>query len=129
MPKTGLYQTQEDGSEIILSKTRGMLTPLEQGDMVLTAEQSQHVFEFAKNPSAFINAASPQTTSAIQRSNLLAQPNINNIGDIHIELPDVKDYDEFRAKLVKDKTFENAMCTMVNNSIMGKSTIDKRKYM
>lgn len=130
VPKDGAYWTQEEGTEAILSKTHGLLTPLKQGDMVLTAEQSQRLFDLAKNPSAFMNMAS-LCTPTTQITKVLTQPNINNInnGGIHIELPDVKDYNDFRAKLVKDKTFENAMCTMVNNSIMGKSTISKRKYM
>ena len=54
-----------------------------------------------------------------------------NVGDINInmELPGVENYEDFRNKLIKDNTFENAMFTSINHAITGKGTsLDKLKF-
>lgn len=82
---------------------------------------------------------SVQTTSKMMTTQALAIPDPSgkaftagsrslNMGDICIELPNVTNYSEFRNELINDSTFEKSICTIVNNAMLGKSTIEKQKY-
>ena len=126
VPKDGVYLTQEDGLELILSPTEGLLTPLGKGDAVFTAEQTKNLLEISKNPNMYMNVSKP-ILPTFTGGNMSTEMN-TSIGDIHIELPNVENYTEFRDGLIKDSTFEKAMFTAINNGMLGKSTISKRKY-
>ena len=127
VPKDGIYLTQEDGTEIILSQKEGLLTPLGKGDMVFTAEQSKRLMELVKNPAMNLNIPTPTVPEFVNNSRVTSETN-TNIGEIRIELPNVENYTDFRNNLIKDSTFEKAMFTAVNNGMLGKSTAAKRKF-
>ena len=54
------------------------------------------------------------------------------MGDINIEMHEVNDakglMDDITNNLIKNRRFENAMCTMINNKIMGKNPTEHYKY-
>lgn len=81
LDKDELAWTQELGDEVILSPTRNaILTPLRQGDSVLTAKQSEALFQWAKtSPAEFMRKAIAGKT-VIPAS---------NVGDMKLEIGNV----------------------------------------
>ena len=68
-----LAWTQEYGGEMIMSPTRNaILTPLKQGDTVLTKDQTDRIYEWSKiDPSRFLNNSfvKPLMPNAVNNSN------------------------------------------------------------
>ena len=56
--------------------------------------------------------------------------NSTNVGDVNFEvvLPNVQNYEDFRKQLIRDPNFEKATLTMVNNAVVGKSSLSKMRY-
>ncbi len=134
--RSGYYWTQENGCEIILRRRDGaILTPLSKGDAVLNKNATQNFYDMFNHPQLFKQRLDTGANAFDTLPNYLGSINDNrrqdvNVGDIHvtIDLPNVKNYLEFRNNLVRDKDFENSMCVMINNAMLGKSTIEKLKY-
>lgn len=134
--RSGYYWTQENGCEIILRRRDGaILTPLSKGDAVLNKNATQNFYDMFNHPQLFKQRLDTGANAFDTLPNYLGSINDNrrqdvNVGDIHvtIDLPNVKNYSEFRNNLVRDKDFENSMCVMINNAMLGKSTIEKLKY-
>ncbi len=121
--KTGIGITNEDGSELVWRTDSGaLLTPLNQGDMVFTSDMSRRLWEIAKGniPSGMnitmpsINGSSPQNVTA------------NN--QISIELPNVKNYDEFKKAMKNDSEMEKFWQEITVGQMMGNNTLKKNKY-
>ena len=53
-----------------------------------------------------------------------------SMGDVNFEvvLPNVQNYEDFRRQLIRDPNFEKATLTMVNNAVVGKSSLGKMRY-
>lgn len=134
--RSGYYWTQENGCEIILRRSDGaILTPLSKGDAVLNKSATKNFYDMFNHPQLFRQRLDAGANTSGSLPNYLGSINDNrqqdiNVGDIHvtIDLPNVKNYSEFRNNLVRDKDFENSMCVMINNAMLGKSTIEKLKY-
>jgi len=134
--RSGYYWTQENGCEIILRRRDGaILTPLSKGDAVLNKNATKNFYDMFNHPQLFKQQFDTGANAFDALPGYLGSINDNrrqdvNVGDIHvtIDLPNVKNYSEFRNNLVKDKDFENSMCIMINNAMLGKSTIEKLKY-
>lgn len=134
--RSGYYWTQENGCEIILRRRDGaILTPLSKGDAVLNKNATKNFYDMFNHPQLFKQQFDTGSNAFDTFPNYLGSINDNrrqdvNVGDIHvtIDLPNVKNYSEFRNNLVRDKDFENSMCIMINNAMLGKSTIEKLKY-
>lgn len=138
--KAGLHWTQENGEEIIVRKSDGaVLTHLNKGDLVLDNESSQILWEFSQNPGAFmkkfglsnltpqINITAPILPATVGTN--ASSPLNMNVGDIEINLPNVKNYDDFKNQLIKDGNFEKAMFSAINHAATGKGNVfDKMKY-
>ena len=74
LDKDELAWTQEYGGEMIMSPTRNaILTPLKQGDTVLTKDQTDRIYEWSKiDPNRFFNNASfvkPVIPNAVNNNN------------------------------------------------------------
>lgn len=151
VPKKDNYLIQEDGQELIYDKSEGSfvtpqsseptIVPLNVGDMVFPNESVKRLYELASsgNFGGFANNLTPsinpiaenmkkmsdslQTTNNINTSNEIYMD-----GDININLPGVTNYEQFRKELIGDDKFEKAIFTMVGNGMLGKSTIEKYKY-
>lgn len=134
--RSGYYWTQENGCEIILRRRDGaILTPLSKGDAVLNKNATKNFYDMFNHPQLFKQRLDTGANAFDTLPNYLGSINDNrrqdvNVGDIHvtIDLPNVNNYSEFRNNLVRDKDFENSMCVMINNAMLGKSTIEKLKY-
>ena len=121
--RTGIGITNEDGSELVWRTDSGaLLTPLNQGDMVFTSDMSRRLWEIAKGniPSGMnitmpsINGSSPQNVTA------------NN--NISIELPNVKNYDEFKKAMKNDSEMEKFWQEITIGQMMGNNSLKKNKY-
>ncbi len=139
--------TQEKGSEMIYDKSTGsMLTPismeqfihslqqkngtptyLETGDKVFTNQMSENLWKIARNPynsgvdiKPDLDYDIPTTTFENRNNNVKI-----DFGDVHVTLPNVKNYQEFMQQAQADKNFAK----MIENIALGKSfganTFDK----
>lgn len=123
---------EHDKNEIIVRKSdNALLTRLKPKDGVIPNNLTENLFAWGSlNPQDFTN-------KLLSNSSINLIPNIQDtgnssveVGDIHItvEGANITDYDTFKKKLIGDKQIEKSICTMVNNSIMGKSTIEKNRF-
>ena len=119
--KSGAYWTQENGQELIRRKSDGaVLTKLGKGDMVFTDQMSKTLWDFAKNPDAFLNAnvtALPDTKSNIT----VGDSNVN----INFNLPNVANANDFVRELQRNKEFERIVQTMTVGRLGGAGTLAK----
>ena len=141
----GLHIFDEEGlgSEIIITK-EGALRQFNAGDTVISDEGTKRLWQFAQDPEGYMSKLGlsglnhPQfvlpTPKTPDMSNLVRRDNNNsfNMGDINIEMHEVNDakglMDDITNNLIKNRRFENAMCTMINNKIMGKNPTEHYKY-
>lgn len=104
----GMHWTQENGEELILRKSDGaILTPLNNGDMVLKHESTKTLYDFANNPQAFLsNMNLPALDLKLPKLPQLVNRNANNTNgvdvDIHIGQVVANDPVEFSTKLNKE---------------------------
>ena len=126
----GLHLFDEEGlgSEIIITK-EGALRQFNAGDTVFSDKMVDNLWNLAQN-----NPISYNLPKTPDMSNLVRKDNNNsfNMGDINIEMHEVNDakglMDDITNNLIKNRRFENAMCTMINNKIMGKNPTEHYKY-
>ena len=106
VPEDQLAETQEDGTEYILSPSRGgMITPLRKGDGVMTAEQSERLFQLSQlPPDELRNLLFPDYVPDPPLKNLFKQDmttvnqnaTSNNDVTVNITIPNITNKDEFR---------------------------------
>ena len=95
------------------------------GEEIVTPEELDKLSAIFEQVDLLSNLKGKYTTpptSVIQQS--------TNMGDVKFEvmLPNVQNYEDFRRQLVRDPNFEKATLTMVNNAVVGKSSLAKLKY-
>ena len=123
-----LAWTQENGAEMIVRPSDGaILTPLAQGDSVLTAAASKNIWDMANNPADFIkgNLGIDAANAPITNSG-----NVNytqNLDKIVFNLPNVKNYEQLLTSMQKDKNFERLITSMTIDRVAGKSALAKGK--
>ena len=123
-----LAWTQENGAEMIVRPSDGaILTPLAQGDSVLTAAASKNIWDMANNPTDFIkgNLGIDAANAPITNSG-----NVNytqNLDKIVFNLPNVKNYEQLLTSMQKDKNFERLITSMTIDRVAGKSALAKGK--
>ena len=116
----------EKGLETILSPSnRAIITHISKGDAVLDAEATKNLFKMANNPDDYINGGTWH--GAVGES--LGGTTVN-MGDneISISLPNVKNYDEFKAAMQKDKELEKFWCAITVDPILGKNKSRKNRF-
>ena len=135
--KNGVYNlnkdqmawTQEHGSEVIIRPSDGaILTPLAKGDSVLSSKASSNIFDFANNPSGFIESMTAGSDLSGLTPVLMNGGNYN--GDINMELilPNVTNYEQFKYAMQHDESFEKMIKSMTVDRLTGKSSLRKYKY-
>lgn len=116
----------EQGLETILSPSnRAIITHISKGDSVLDAEATKNLFDMANNPDDYINGGS---WNGVVGESLGGQ--VINMGDneISISLPNVKNYDEFKAAMQKDKELEKFWCAITVDPLLGKNKSRKNRF-
>lgn len=131
----GMRWTQENGEELILRKSDGaILTPLNNGDMVLKHESTKTLYDFANNPQAFLsNMNLPALDLKLPKLPQLVNKNANNttkveFGDVSLNFPNVKNYEDFMRQAQKDKRFEKMVQEMTIGQTLGNNTFKKFQF-
>lgn len=131
----GMRWTQENGEELILRKSDGaILTPLNNGDMVLKHESTKTLYDFANNPQAFLsNMNLPALDLKLPKLPQLVNRNANNttkveFGDVSLNFPNVKNYEDFMRQAQKDKRFEKMVQEMTIGQTLGNNTFKKFQF-
>ena len=116
----------EKGLETILSPSnKAIITHISKGDSVLDAEATKNLFKMANNPDDYINGGAWHGTVGESLGGTTV-----NMGDneISISLPNVKNYDEFKAAMQKDKELEKFWCAITVDPILGKNKSRKNRF-
>lgn len=114
-----LAWTQEKGSEIIFRKTDGaMLTPLNTGDMVFTADMSKNLWDLAKNPNLFGTTVNLPDSAVGLRT-------VNNDNNLTVVLPNVMNYEDFRTAMMNDPKITNYMQAATIGQALGKGKLNR----
>lgn len=100
--KTGRYLTQENGSELLVTKY-GLLTPLSKGDGVVPAEMTKKLYDIAMNYDKFDASGFklPSIEGTVNNKNTVNY----TVGDINIAGNTTltkKDLEQFRTQIVED---------------------------
>ena len=121
--------TNENGnSEVIIRKSDGaILTPLAKDDMVLNGYATDNLFSIANDPSKFIrdnlfSANQYNGTSNINNVNSNYSVSVDNI---NLNLPNVKNYEDFFYAAQHDKRFEKMVQAMTVDKLFGGSSLKK----
>ena len=135
--KSGTYKishnqmawTNENGnSEVIIRRSDGaILTPLVRDDIILNANATDNLFGIANDPSRFIrdnlfNSKQYKNTSNIDN---VSNNSTVNIDAINLNLPNVKNYEDFFYAAQHDKRFEKMVQAMTVDKLFGGSSLKK----
>lgn len=114
--KDQLAWTQEKGQELIFRSSDGaMLTPLNAGDKVFTAQMTDNLWELAKGKFSTV----PKSTGG---------NTINNSNAISITLPNVKNYEEFKTALQNDPKMTSFIQQITLGEVTNGVRLNKKKY-
>lgn len=132
--KHGIHLTDEDGlgSEVIVTKY-GTLRQLEAGDTVFSKEQVQKLWDMSKG----ITALTPNmglNNIAIKLPDIPANSkNMSNkvdisYGDVSLNFPNVKNYDDIMKQAQRDPKFESMIQEMTLGQTLGRNSLNKLTY-
>lgn len=121
--------TSEDGAELIYKPSEGaILTNIQKGDSVFTADATENLWDLANDPSRFIDAqmrSSQPTIEGYTGSGVTVNAGDSNIT---ITLPGVTNYDEFKQKMQNDSTFEKFIQSITVDRMVGKTRSSKYRF-
>ena len=115
----------EKGLETILSPSnRAIITHISKGDAVLDAEATKNLFKMANNPDDYINGGLLGRVAAGSHTGNIT----NNFGDseVTLNLPNVKNYEELKAAMQKDKDFDRLITAIAVEPMLGRSKSKNR---
>ena len=119
--------TQEDGTEYIIRPSDGaILTPLAQGDSVLTSEASKNLWNMANNPMEFIK--DNLTVSLPNVTTNSSGGSVENNIHMSLSLPGVSNYQEFVTQLQSDKKFEKMIVDVTSSALTGSNSLSKYRH-
>ena len=119
--------TQEDGTEYIIRPSDGaILTPLAQGDSVLTSEASKNLWNMANNPMEFIR--DNLTVSLPNVTTNSSGGSVENNIHMSLSLPGVSNYQEFVTQLQSDKKFEKMIVDVTSSALTGSNSLSKYRH-
>lgn len=122
--KDQLAWTQENGQELIYRTSDGaMLTPLGAGDMVFTNEMTQRLWDIAKMDIP----TSKDVNTMIPRGNAHGNT-VNNQNAISINLPNVKNYEQFKEAMKKDGQFSSFIQEITFGQATGHNSLMKNRF-
>lgn len=121
--------TNENGnSEVIIRRSDGaILTPLAKDDMILNGYATDNLFSMTNDPSKFIKDNLFGTNQYNGTSNI---NNVNSnysvsVDNINLNLPNVKNYEDFFYAAQHDKRFEKMVQAMTVDKLFGGSSLKK----
>lgn len=122
---SGLHPVGENGNEIMIDGVEGVLREVGTEDTIFTNEMTKNLAELAKcypynMPNVTTVLPSPIKSNATQLS--------NNIDNIEIVLPNVKNYPELKRELMNDRNFKKFMSETVVGQALGHNELAANKY-
>lgn len=122
-----LAWTNENTPETIIRKSDGaILTPLNQGDMVLNTNAHENIWSMANSPEKFIKDNFNNDTNNLIPENITNAPMENNI-ELNFNLENVHNANELIKVIQHDRRVQNALLDTVVNPIFGGSSLAKNK--
>ena len=123
---SGLHPVGENGNEIMIDGVEGVLCEVGTEDTIFSNEMTRNLAELAKGyhpynmPNVTTVLPSPIKSNATQLS--------NNIDNIEIVLPNVKNYPELKRELMNDRNFKKFMSETVVGQALGHNELAANKY-
>ena len=122
---------ETDGFETYVRKADGaILTPLSKDSRIYNAMASENMWRAANDPSGYIRQYSGNSGVVVKNVPQATQNTQIQMGDsqFNITLPSVKNYDEFKAAMQKDKSFTRFIQSITIDPIAGKSLNQKNRF-
>ena len=121
--KTGMFWTNENSPETIVRKSDGaILTKLNVGDMVLPTQARDNFWKMMTDPQGFFGGLGAQASEMVGNINTNNDVSVN----MNITLPNVKNYEEFKAQLKNDSNVEKFIQEVTFGQMSGHGKL--RKY-
>ena len=125
----GLHLFDENGlgSEVILTND-GVLKQFEGGENVFDAQSTKNLWNLAQiNPSRLMPNLNLNTNIPDFVNRNVSQS--VDVGGVNINLPNVKNYPEFKNELMRDKNFTNYMSEKLLGQALGHNELAANKYL
>lgn len=122
---------ETDGFETYVRKADGaILTPLSKDSRIYNAMASENMWRAANDPSGYIRQYSGNRGVVVKNIPQATQNTQIQMGDsqFNITLPSVKNYDEFKSAMQKDKSFTRFIQSITIDPIAGKSINQKNRF-
>ena len=121
--------TQENGMEeyIVRPSDGAILTPIARKGSVLNAQASNNLWNMTNSPAEFIKENLNLGSTNVPNNSNVQNNYTQHLDKVVINLPNVKNYDEFLSSLQKDKNFERLVESMSIGKLAGKSSLAKGK--
>lgn len=124
----------EKGQEVILRPSENaILTDIKKDDTILNADATENLWKLTTDPAAFIGKYSIGDVAIKEASGATASGGDSstiNMGDyaFTINLPNVTNYEQFRAQFMKDKMMEQYLCSVTVDPMLGKNKSAKYRF-
>lgn len=130
----GLTLTDEDGlgSEVIVTKY-GTLRQLEAGDTVFSKEQVQKLWDMSKGitaltPNMGLNNIANKLPDIPANSKSMSNKVDISYGDVSLNFPNVKNYDDIMKQAQRDPKFESMIQEMTIGQTLGRNSLNKLTF-
>lgn len=128
--RNGYAWTQDGGPELIRKSDGAVLSPVGNGGTIFNTRMTDNLWNWGQ-----INPLTPPWSSGFlsEASYASARGNTASIhstisGGIHIDLPNVTNYDDFCRQAQKDPKFEKMVQAMTLEQTLGKNTFNKLQF-
>ena len=123
-----LAWTQENGTEFIVRPSDGaILTPVSKNDKVFSASASRNLWDMSNSPTEFIKDNLNLGTTNVPNNSSSKNSYTQYLDKVVINLPNVKNYEQFLSAMKKDRNFERLIQSMTIDQIAGGSSLGKGK--
>lgn len=122
---------ERSGAETIIRKSDGaILTPLPKDSRIYNAMASENMWQMANSPSDFIRQYADNAAISISEVPSAHGSTQINMGDhtFSITLPNVKNYEEFKASMQKDASFEKFIQSITIDPLTAQPRKGKNRF-
>lgn len=132
--KPGIHLTDEYGlgSEVIVTKY-GTLRQLDSGDTVFSKEQVQKLWDMSKGitaltPNMGLNNIANKLPDIPANSKSMSNKVDISYGDVSLNFPNVKNYDDIMKQAQRDPKFESMIQEMTIGQTLGRNSLNKLTF-
>lgn len=132
--KHGIHLTDEDGlgSEVIVTKY-GTFRQLDAGDTVFSKEQVQKLWDMSKGitaltPNMGLSNIATKLPDIPANSKSMSNKVDISYGDVSLNFPNVKNYDDIMKQAQRDPKFESMIQEMTIGQTLGRNSLNKLTF-